>query len=190
MFDQFNHAANALNLATNSLTDTNTSNLALAGTSAGLTDPLQQNIRAASSASFSATSPGVFTVGATGKVNFDYLFDGGAYEGEVAIFDLDGMDRYFQAGSEFFAREAALRALTNTDLGHIVISDQTEGAALAAAFPTKIISTPAPTLELKPSLCTPVNTSVSCLFPMAKSKIWFTTETGKLTNLPCFLSHL
>ena len=135
MFDQFNHAANALNLATNSLTDTNTSNLALAGTSAGLTDPLQQNIRAASSASFSATSPGVFTVGATGKVNFDYLFDGGAYEGEVAIFDLDGMDRYFQAGSEFFAREAALRALTNTDLGHIVISDQTEGARFSGSIP-------------------------------------------------------
>lgn len=29
---------------------------------------------------------GVFTVGASGEVSIDYLFDGGAYQGELAIF--------------------------------------------------------------------------------------------------------
>lgn len=102
----------------------------------GLTDPLQTQLQVTSStSSVEQASSGVFTVGATGQVSFDYLFDGGFYEGEVAIFDLTGMDRYFKAGSDFFAREAALRALTNTDLGHIVISDQTEGARFSGALP-------------------------------------------------------
>ncbi|MEQ8540269.1 MAG: S8 family serine peptidase [Coleofasciculus sp. D1-CHI-01] len=70
---------------------------------------------------------GTFTVCETGEVSIDFLFDGGGYEGELAIFSLDGMDE-FEPGSEEFIQEAASRALSDSELGHVVISDQTEGA--------------------------------------------------------------
>lgn len=71
---------------------------------------------------------GVFRVGETGEVSFDYLFDGGGYEGELAIFNLEGMDQY-EIGSNLFIQEAAFRALQNSpDQGYVVISDRTEGA--------------------------------------------------------------
>jgi len=70
---------------------------------------------------------GVFTVGESGEVGVDFLFDGGGYQGELAIFSLEGMDE-FEAGSEEFIQEAATRALSNSELGHVVISDAEEGA--------------------------------------------------------------
>lgn len=117
------------------LPNLNSSNLALSGSAPGLTDPLQHGSHFTSSSSLSTLNAGAFTVGATGQVSFDYLFDGGAYEGEVAIFSLTGMDRWLQSAPDFFAREAALRAISNSDLGHIVISDQTEGARFSGSLP-------------------------------------------------------
>ncbi|NEP13752.1 MAG: S8 family serine peptidase [Symploca sp. SIO2C1] len=70
---------------------------------------------------------GYFTVGETGEVGIDFLFDGGGYQGELAIFSLEGMEA-FEPGSEAFIQEAASRALSDSELGHIVISDQDEGA--------------------------------------------------------------
>ncbi len=70
---------------------------------------------------------GYFTVGETGEVGIDFLFDGGGYQGELAIFSLEGMEA-FEPGSEEFIQEAASRALSDSELGHIVISDQDEGA--------------------------------------------------------------
>jgi hypothetical protein len=91
---------------------------------------------------------GIFTVGETGEIEIEYLFDGGKYQGEVAFFSLEGMDD-LEPGSEAFIKEAAARALgiesqpdlgepapTDGDfpaenapkLGEIVISDKTEGA--------------------------------------------------------------
>ncbi|MFB2970234.1 DUF4114 domain-containing protein [Aerosakkonema sp. BLCC-F183] len=70
---------------------------------------------------------GVFTVGETGQVSIDYLFDGGGYKGELAIFSLDGMEK-FEPGSHQFIQEAAHRALSNSEFGYVVISDPTEGA--------------------------------------------------------------
>jgi hypothetical protein len=70
---------------------------------------------------------GYYTVGKTGKVSFDYLFDGGAYEGELAIFNLEGMGQY-QIGSNDFVREAVKRSLSNSTLGYVVISDLDEAA--------------------------------------------------------------
>jgi hypothetical protein len=112
----------------------------LSGNLSGLVDPLQQSMslsnRASSFSPVDLTSDsGIFTVGASGEVSFDYLFDGGAYKGELAIFSLSGMDRWLQSAPEFFAREAALRALSSSDLGHIVISDQTEGARFSGSLP-------------------------------------------------------
>lgn len=70
---------------------------------------------------------GYFTVGQTGEVSFDFVNDGSTYESELAIFSLSGMDK-FAPGSLEFTKEAANRALSDSVLGHIVISDPTEGA--------------------------------------------------------------
>lgn len=79
-------------------------------------------------ANYAPYVPGVFTVGESGEVTLDFLFDGGGYShGQLAIFSLEGMETLI-AGSKEFNREAAFRALSDSALGHIVISDAREGA--------------------------------------------------------------
>ncbi len=68
---------------------------------------------------------GLFTVGDDGLVVIDWLYDGGAYQGELGIFSLSGME-YLAADA--FRKEAAKRALSGTPQGYVVISDGTEGA--------------------------------------------------------------
>ncbi|MEG4631880.1 S8 family serine peptidase [Microcoleus sp. AR_TQ3_B6] len=70
---------------------------------------------------------GFFTPDQKGEVGFDLLHDGGRYKGEVAIFSLDGMEE-FTSDSQEFIKEASKRALSDSVLGHIVISESTEGA--------------------------------------------------------------
>jgi Domain of unknown function (DUF4114) len=70
---------------------------------------------------------GYFTTDKKGQIGFDLLHDGGLYQGEIAIFSLDGMEKFIP-GSKEFIKEAASRAKSNSELGHIVISDATEGA--------------------------------------------------------------
>ncbi|MFB2921031.1 DUF4114 domain-containing protein [Aerosakkonema funiforme] len=91
-----------------------------------ITSPNVEHIHNVSSEKLTFTS-GVFTVGKTGQVSIDYLFDGGGYKGELAIFSLDGMEK-FEPGSHQFIQEAAHRALSNSEFGYVVISDPTEGA--------------------------------------------------------------
>lgn len=74
----------------------------------------------------SSDEPGVFTVGDTGEVTIDFLTDSGSYAGEVAIFSLQGMDGLTR-GSVDFIQEAARRALSNSELGYVAISDGAEG---------------------------------------------------------------
>jgi hypothetical protein len=81
---------------------------------------------------FSCAS-GVFTVGGTGQIGIDYLFDGGAYEGELAIFSVEGLEQ-FDFGTPAFIREVARRALSDSPLGHVVISDGLEGARFSGNF--------------------------------------------------------
>lgn len=76
---------------------------------------------------------GVFQVGASGQVSADYLFDGGLYEGELAVFSLTGMENLIP-GSKPFILEASRRALTNSTLGYVVISDSTEGAKFSGSM--------------------------------------------------------
>ena len=74
---------------------------------------------------------GVFTVGESGEVSIDFLFDGGAYRGELAIFSLEGMDEFDLDSPDSrraFIQEAANRALSDSELGHVAISDRSEGA--------------------------------------------------------------
>jgi surface antigen len=77
---------------------------------------------------------GVFTVGETGEVGIDFLFDGGGYQGELAIFSLEGMEE-FELGSDEFIQEAARRSLSNSESGYVVISDPSEGARFSASLP-------------------------------------------------------
>ncbi|ACB54144.1 putative peptidase [Crocosphaera subtropica ATCC 51142] len=70
---------------------------------------------------------GVFTVEDTGIVNVDFLDDGSKYEGQLGIFSLSEMEQ-IDINSAAFIQEAARRVISNSELGHIVISDRTEGA--------------------------------------------------------------
>ncbi|AUT02901.1 hypothetical protein CLI64_22220 [Nostoc sp. CENA543] len=82
----------------------------------------------------SVYSEGVFKVGETGKVTFDFLYDGGWYQGEFAVFSLAGMENY-QPGSEGFIKEATNRALSNSKLGYVLAKDLTEGARFTEKMP-------------------------------------------------------
>lgn len=77
---------------------------------------------------------GVFTVGSTGQVGIDYLFDGGGYPGELAIFSLQGLES-LDLGTPEFIKEVGRRALSDSTLGHVVISDQIDGARFSGALP-------------------------------------------------------
>ncbi|NJS41972.1 DUF4114 domain-containing protein, partial [Candidatus Gracilibacteria bacterium] len=77
---------------------------------------------------------GVFTVDSTGKVSIDYLLDGGLYRGQLAIISLAGMEK-FVPGSEEFIKEAAARAMSNSEKGYIVIDDLSEGAKFVGNLP-------------------------------------------------------
>ena len=74
---------------------------------------------------------GTLIVGSSGEVDVDYLFDGGWFRGELAIFSLDGMDS-FTPGTTEFMTEAARRALTNSVQGRVLIQDDLEGAKFSA----------------------------------------------------------
>src|SRR5919199_200060 len=74
---------------------------------------------------------GIFQADETGKISFDYLSDGGLYQGELAIISLTGMQE-FVPDSEAFIKEAARRALSNSSLGYIAISDSTEAASFSS----------------------------------------------------------
>ncbi|MBE9165103.1 MULTISPECIES: hypothetical protein [Microcoleaceae] len=74
---------------------------------------------------------GIFQADETGKISFDYLSDGGWYQGELAIISLKGMQE-FVPNSEAFILEAARRALSNSSLGYIAISDTTEAAKFSS----------------------------------------------------------
>jgi subtilisin family serine protease len=76
---------------------------------------------------------GVFEVGNTGEVEIDFLFDGGHYRGELAIFSLEGLEE-FTPGSEEFIQAIAERALSSSELGHVAISDASEGARFSGSL--------------------------------------------------------
>jgi hypothetical protein len=106
----------------NSLKDIN---LPKAGANPAINLPIINQPDPPSSAIWSKFDSGVYTVDASGQVSIDYLYDGGLNQGELGIFDLDQMDL---ANPNAFVNEAIRRVLSNSKLGHIVLSDATEGA--------------------------------------------------------------
>ncbi|WP_341732306.1 DUF4114 domain-containing protein [Microcoleus sp. EPA2] len=93
----------------------------------------QSNLNIPTTNSLSNLTPGVWTVGETGQVSFDFLVDAGLYEGEIAIVNLSGMEQY-SLDSDAFKQEAIKRALSNSELGYIAISDRLEGARFSGEF--------------------------------------------------------
>ena len=87
-----------------------------------------------SNAGLGSFSNGVFQVGANGQVSVDFLYDGGAYRSQMAMFSLRGMST-LTPGSPEFIQEAARRALSDSTLGHVVIDKFTEGARSTDAVP-------------------------------------------------------
>ncbi|TAF52282.1 MAG: DUF4114 domain-containing protein [Oscillatoriales cyanobacterium] len=81
---------------------------------------------------FSQINGGIFTVGDSGEVGIDYVSDGGDYQGQLGFFSIRNFDgKQFKDHDEFIA-EAVRRANSNSELGYVVISDKTEGAAIAS----------------------------------------------------------
>ena len=76
---------------------------------------------------------GSFEVNQTGQVQVDYLYDGGGYQGQLAVFSLAGMEQY-TPGSVEFIQEAARRALTNSTEGRVLIRDGQEGAKFSTTL--------------------------------------------------------
>jgi Domain of unknown function (DUF4114) len=86
---------------------------------------------------WSTFTSGIYTVDTQGEISIDYLWDGGANEGEVGIFDLSGMETLINHPTAF-TEEVIRRVLSNSRLGHVVLSDVTEGAR----FSGKLITEP------------------------------------------------
>jgi hypothetical protein len=129
--------ASTSDITDSSQTPKNLINSTTAGvTKTSITSTPAQNITQLTSQSFTFNT-GVFKVDETGKVGIDYLFDGGGYEGELGIFNLEGMENLAQ-NSDAFITEAARRAVSNSNLGYVVINDATEGARFNGALPYDI----------------------------------------------------
>jgi hypothetical protein len=74
-----------------------------------------------------AAMDGVFTVGNGGFLSIDVLADNGAYQGQLGVFSLTGMEK-FQLGSADFVAEAARRAIDGNGEGYLLFNDATEDA--------------------------------------------------------------
>ncbi|MGC1198358.1 MAG: S8 family serine peptidase, partial [Geitlerinemataceae cyanobacterium] len=73
---------------------------------------------------------GIYTVGSDATVLIDYNYDHGKFESEVAIVSTSGLEDFLPIDGDFsqFNAEVSRRALSGSELGHIVIADATEGA--------------------------------------------------------------
>lgn len=71
---------------------------------------------------FQIYESGVFTT-TTGAITIDFLFDGGADEGQLGIFSLAGLELY-DPGSSAFRQAVVERVLSRSQTGHIVIADR------------------------------------------------------------------
>ena len=76
---------------------------------------------------------GTFTVGDSGQVVIDVLWDGGAYRGQAGIFSLSGLDAY-ELGSTDFIAEVARRVTSDSVLGYVIWNDPTEAARFSGVM--------------------------------------------------------
>ncbi len=77
-----------------------------------------------------AGKQGVFTVGSGGFFSMDVLSDGGAYQGQIGVFSLTGMED-MKLDAKEFAKEAAQRAIGGNGQGYLLFDDATQGVRFA-----------------------------------------------------------
>ncbi|MEG5031280.1 Ig-like domain-containing protein, partial [Microcoleus sp. AT8-B1] len=118
---------------------------------------------------------GVFQVGGSGQVSADYLFDGGYYQGELAIFSLTGMETLIP-GSQPFIQEAFRRVLTNSTLGRVVIRDSTEGAKFSGSMPGELNWGSGPYTGIKNFTMTPGDTFAVMVIPNGTIQLSYATQ--------------
>ena len=82
---------------------------------------------------YNQLAPGVFQVDSSGKVQFNFLFNGNWKEGELAIFSLEGMEEYIP-GTQEYIQQAAIRAASNSTEGYILASETDEAALYSSAM--------------------------------------------------------
>jgi len=69
---------------------------------------------------------GIFIVGDFGIISIDWLYDGGAYKGQLGLFSLEGMDLSVPDPVAFIT-EAVNRVLSGVN-GYVILSDRTDKA--------------------------------------------------------------
>jgi N-acetylmuramoyl-L-alanine amidase len=69
---------------------------------------------------------GVFTVGSDGLINIDILNENSPLDFTIALISLEGMETFY-SDRQAFQAEAARRALSGSELGHIILSDPIDG---------------------------------------------------------------
>ncbi len=77
--------------------------------------------------------PGTFLIDSPNShIQVQWMFDGGRYEGELGIFAIDdqllNIDTSSEKGFRAFVEEVAKRVLSDTQAGHVVLQDASEGA--------------------------------------------------------------
>jgi VCBS repeat-containing protein len=99
----------------------------------GANPAFPQLTQTSSGVSSASSTSGIFTVGESGWVYFDFLFDGGAYEGQLGFFSLSGLE--MDSPQAAFEAEAIRRATgDNRRQGGIIIDDTLQGARYGGDF--------------------------------------------------------
>jgi hypothetical protein len=134
-----------------------------------------------------STTPfaGSFTVDPTGLVTIDYLFDGGSYQGELALFTVDGLENLVNSPLTFI-QEAARRALSNSAAGYVAIADPTEGAKFNGTFPSEGNFNSGPYLGVKAFSFAPGSQVALMFVPNGTIRDAFTNPTLSDDTSPFF----
>ncbi len=129
---------------------------------------------------------GVFTVGEAGEVKADWLYDGGMYKGELGIFSLTGMAD-LEPNSPKFIKEAARRALSQSEEGFVVISDPAEGAKFAGSLGESRDWNSGPYAQAKTFRMKPGDKFATILVPNATlQSLYDDLDTGEAQKMPLF----
>lgn len=110
-----------------------------------------------------SAAPGLFTVGTSGQVNVEFLFDSGAYQGEVGLFSMTGLETLAPESPEFITA-AVQRSLSNSTQGYTVMSETAEGARLSGELGERSYNSGTP-LGIKPFTFNPNDTLALLLVP-------------------------
>ncbi len=86
------------------------------------TDVLNDDNEADTIPELAAGAPGVYTLGSDGLLHIDHLAESSPLEFTIAAVSVTGMDALY-SDPKAFAAEAARRAMSGSELGHIILSD-------------------------------------------------------------------